>query len=161
MTKNSAVSIDTRNVTKMLVGLLVKMENPSPFVNDVLRYVKAVTMMMFRKRPDNAPVRGVSWPKLAKTTLRQKITLEQARRPLIATGAMRESIRVLYKIKTGFVYGSLLRSADGFSFPAAHNVGGSTPGRPPKREWLFLNKEDYGQMLSMAIQYLKDQRAKI
>jgi len=155
------VIADTKEVTRMVSRLIRRMENPTAYVANVIRYVKAVTNLMFRKRPDNAPVRGESWPKLSESTLKRKISLGQPRRPLIATSTMFESIKVLYKSKFGFIFGTKLVSKDGFPYPAVHNVGGSIPGRPPRRTWLFLTKRDYAQLLQMAIAYLEDRKVDV
>ena len=128
------VVADTHEVTELISKLIKRMEDPSPFIKEVIRYVKAVTMQMFHgARPDNTEVRGVTWPKLMKSTVKAKRATGTYRRPLVGTGAMRDSVKVLYQTKSGFVYGTTLRSKGGFPYPAAHNTGGSVEGRPPQR----------------------------
>jgi phage gpG-like protein len=147
---------DTREVTNLISKLLRRMKDPSPFIKEVIRYVKAITMKMFRgPRPDLHEVRGVTWPKLMKSTLKAKRAAGFPNRPLVRTGKMVDSIKVLYKSKTGFVYGTEVKSSKGFPYPAAHNAGGPVEGRPPQRVWLFLTKTDCAQLLKDAIDFIE------
>jgi phage gpG-like protein len=156
-----SVDYETRQVTAMTARLTRRMENPRPFVRMVERYIKAVTVQMFRRRPDRAPVRDVKWPALADSTWKQKAEKGLARRPLIASRRLLQSIKVLYRSKMGFVFGTKVRSRDGFPYPAIHNVGGWVPGRPPQRKWLFLRKKDMAQIRKMALDYLVGRRRSV
>jgi len=159
------ITMDDREVQRMLGRLLNKIERPAPLMKQIQRYVNAVTMKMFRgKRPDNSEVRGVKWGKLSPMTIKNKKAAGKRgviaagaspNRPLVRTGKMRDSLRVLESSSNGFVYGTKIKSKKGFPYPAAHNVGGKKTGRPPARPWLFLSRDDFRQIVSMTVDFLE------
>lgn len=161
-------SFEDEEVRKMLNGYVKRVRNPKPLLKTLEKYVHAVTMKMFRSgspRADHSAVRGVKWPRLAESTINQKAALMkrglavEISRPLVRTGKMRGSIKVLKEFDTesraGFEYGTDMRSKKGYPFPAAHNVG--MGNRPPKRWWLFLTGQDLRQMVKSTIDHVQGQ----
>jgi len=152
------INLDTRHVEKELEKLLNKVERPKKLVNIFSRYINAVTMQMFRgRRPDVGGRRGVKWPRLAKSTVEQKKLLKRKgkltggaapRRPMVTTGAFRDSLKVLEKSDKGLVYGTRIKSKKGFNYPAFHNAG--------KFPSIFLNKKDLAQGVKMTVDFLSD-----
>lgn len=147
------LDMDTRDVDRMLGRLLNRVEQPAPLMKQVEKYVHAVTKQMFRgRRPDTTGKRGVRWPPLAESTKWRKRAKGYADRPLVATGKMRDSLRVLRRASKGFKYGTTVKSRKGFAYPGLHNVGGP---KVPQRRWLFLTRKDYTQMAQMAVDFLE------
>jgi len=161
------ITVDDRQVQKMIGNLLNKVERPKPLMSKIERYVNAITFQMFDgKRPDTSGVRGVKWKKLAPSTIKQKKALAKRgglasgtapRRPLVRTGKMRDSLKVLKRSDRGFEYGTRLKSKKGFPYPGVHNAGGKN-GRPPQRPWIFLTRDDFAQIASMTVDFLEDVR---
>ena len=154
------VEIDSKEVEEMLNMFMSKVKNPKPLMKVVRRYVNAVTMKMFHgPRPDTGGVRGVKWPKLAESTrwakaaARKRGAAIETNRPLVRTGEMRDSIKVLREdAQGGFVYGTNVRSKKGFLYPGIHNTGGNP--NPPQRKWLFLTGLDLRQLTQFAIDHV-------
>ena len=159
-TQGLQFKIDSKEVEKMLNMFMSKVKNPKPLMKVVQRYVKAVTMKMFSgPRPDTSEVRGVKWPELADKTRWAKAAAKkrgkaiEITRPLVRTGAMRDSIKVLREDEQGgFVYGTTVRSKKGFLYPGIHNTGGNP--NPPQRKWLFLTGLDLRQLTRFAIDHV-------
>lgn len=158
------IEADFDRVNAVLAKALKELHEPKPLMNKLKQYVKMVTMKMFvGRRPDNTTVREVTWPPLAESTLwakraarkRPGSVVIESDRPLVRTGKMRDSIRVLAENKTGFLFGSDVRSQKGYPYPGVHNVGGKN-GRPPQRKWLFLTRNDFAQMLVMTRDWIKN-----
>jgi len=156
MADGISITAETKEVEAMIFRLAKKVENPATAMKTVQRWIKAQTMKMFRgRRPDTSGVRGVKWPKLAPSTIKQKKALVArgkalvAHRPMVRTGDLRDSIKVLEKTKTGFLFGSRKKSKKGFPYPGHHNAS--------KFPWLFLTKQDYVQVSRIFTDYLKDQ----
>jgi len=154
------ITFEKKEAERLINKLLKRVKNPRKLVKTWKKYVAAVTFQMFKgRRPDTSPRRGVKWPKLAKSTLKQKAALRkrgkaiEIQRPLVRTGDMRDSLKVLKETNKGFVYGTRIKSRKGFSYAGVHNVGGKM-GRPPMRKWLFLSDHDWRQIVKMAIDYL-------
>jgi len=149
------IQIETKEVQTMLNRLLKKVENPKKLMRNVQRWINYLTMKMFRgARPDNSQVRGVKWPQLADSTLQQKRAKVKrgaslvAARPMVDTGTLRDSLKVLQEDKDGgFIYGTKTKSKKGFSYPGFHNAG--------RFPWLFIRKTEFPQMQQMTVDYLE------
>jgi hypothetical protein len=147
-------SADTKQVERMMNDLLKKVRQPKKLMSSVERYVAAMTVKMFRgPRPDTVGVRGVKWPKLADSTIKQKRALVKrgkaivADRPMVRTGMTRDSLKVLSREEKGFLYGTNIKSKKGFPYPGYHNQ--------TKFPWLFLRKHDFAQMTKMIVDFLE------
>lgn len=154
MADGLTMSLETKEVETMIKALLKKVNNPAPLMKVLKRWMHSQTMKMFRgKRPDTKGVRGVKWPKLKPATLKAKKALVKrgkaivAHRPMVRTGELRDSLKVLESSKKGFVYGTRVKSKKNFPYPGHWNKG--------KFPWLFLNKQDYAQMAKATTDYLK------
>lgn len=147
------VSLETKEVEKLISILLHRVENPGVLMKTLQRWIKAQTMKMFRgRRPDTTVIRGVKWPKLAKSTLKQKKNAVSkgkaivAARPMILTGTTRDSLKILKTAKRGFLFGTRVKSNKGFPYPGHHNSN--------KFPFIFLNKNDFAQMTRATVDYL-------
>ena len=152
-----SIHLETREVNEMINKLLNKVERPKPLLKKVQRFIHYLTMKMFRGvRPDTRGVRGVKWPKLAKSTIKAKkakVASGKAiasHRPMVETGYLRDSIKVLGQTDKGFLYGSRAKSKGGFSYGGHHNKG--------RFPWLFLRKDDFLQIQQMTVDYLTDKK---
>lgn len=161
MADGITIEFESKDVEKLLTKILKRVSNPRPLMKTLERYVHAQTMLMFRgRRPDTTGVRGQRWPKLKKSTIQQKLAMQKngkaiaSKRPLVRTGEMRDSLKVLVRSQKGFVYGSKTISQKGFPYPGIHQVG-TKDGRLPARKWLFLTKQDLSQMIKTTIDYIK------
>ena len=159
MADGITITYEKKEAEALINRLLKRVQRPKELISTWERYVHAATMQMFRgRRPDTSGVRGERWPKLAEKTRWQKAALRkrgmaiETDRPLVRTGEMRDSLKVLSRTEKGFVYGTRLRSKKNYPYPGIHNVGGEN--LPPRR-WLFLNDHDWRQIVKMAIDYLK------
>jgi hypothetical protein len=155
MADNIKIQMESREVERLIQGLLNKVERPKPLLKNAQRWIKATTMKMFRgKRPDTSGVRGVMWPKLKESTIRAKKakvkrgTAIVADRPMVETGKMRDSIKVLQESERGFLFGTRIKSKKNFDYPGFHNAG--------RFPFLFLNRQDFNQIVKMTVDYLKD-----
>ncbi len=150
------IDLETKEVQTMLNKLLRKVENPKKLMRNVQRWLHYLTMKMFRgRRPDTTGVRGVKWPKLARSTVKSKKAKVKrgrsivAARPMVDSGELRDSLKVLEEDRFGgFVYGSRKKSKEGFSYGGHHNAG--------KFPWLFIKRREYTQIQSMVVDYLED-----
>ena len=147
------IIMETKEVEGMLKRLLSRVENPRRLIETLKKWVHSQTMLMFRgRRPDNSIVRGVKWPKLKPETVKHKKALVKrgkaivADRPMVRTGRMRDSLKVLSSDGKGFVYGTNTKSKKGFPYPGHWNT--------KKFPWLFLTKKDYAQLTKATIDYL-------
>jgi len=151
-----SIHLETREVNEMINKLLNRVERPRPLLKNVQRWIHSLTMSMFRgRRPDNTMVRGVRWPHLAESTIKAKRAKMArgraiAERPMIETGRLRDSIKVLGETDRGFLYGSRAKSKGGFSYGGHHNKG--------RFPWLFLRKDDFLQIQQMTVDYLTDKK---
>jgi len=151
-----AIELETKEVQSMLNKLLRKVENPKKLMRNVQRWLHYLTMKMFRgRRPDTTGVRGVRWPQLSMSTIKSKRAKVKrgrsivAARPMVDTGELRDSLKVLSEdTKGGFVYGSRKKSKGGFSYGGYHNAG--------KFPWLFIKRREYAQIQSMVVDFLED-----
>ena len=75
-------------------------------------------------------------------------------RPLVLTGALRDSLKVINRSARGFVYGTNLKGKGGFPYPGIHQVG-SAKNNLPARRWLFLTNGDLQQMVKMTIDHIR------
>ena len=152
-----SLSIETKEVTDMINGLLNKLENPRPLLKKIQAMIHALTGMMFKgRRADKTAVRGVKWPKLAKSTINRKKQMARKgklhggatpSRAMIEQGTLRDKRKVLEEKRNGFIYGSPTKSKKGFSYPGFHNAG--------RFPWLFLrNPVDYVQLGIMTKDYI-------
>jgi phage gpG-like protein len=149
------IKFEDSDVEKMLNNMLTKVKDSKPIIDTCSRYVNAVTKQMFiGKRPDNIAVRGVKWEPLSPKTIEQKkkVNARNAKRPLVRTGDMRDSLKVITKGKQGFTYGTNKKSPKGFNYPGFHQVGNA---KVPARLWLFLTREDLGNMIQIALDHIR------
>lgn len=155
MADGISIEFETKEVESMIKGLLKKVHNPEKLMRTFKRWIHVQTMLMLGEgmpRPDKGMVRGVKWPKLKESTVKQKKALVKrgkaivAERPMVRTGDFRDSLKVLESNKKGFVYGTRIKK-NGFAYPGHHNKGNFP--------WLFLNKQDYAQMAKATTDYLK------
>lgn len=153
MSDGLTVQFETKEVEKLIQGLLDKVQRPKPLLKQISRYIHAMTMKMFRgRRPDNFAVREIHWPHLKESTIKAKKAkikrgVSIATRPMVDTGAGRDSIGILKEEPKGFLYGTNIKSNKGFPYMGFHNVG--------RFPWLFLTKKDYAQIQKMTIDFLK------
>ena len=157
-----SITYDSTEHDKLIAKLLARVQRPKRLINAIARYTNAITMQMFRgRRADTVGKRGQKWPKLAKSTIEQKRALKrkgraiQVHRPLVRTGKLRDSLKVIERKEKGFVYGTRARSAKGALYGGIHNKGGKR-GRPPQRKWLFFTRHDTRQMVKMIVDYLEN-----
>jgi phage gpG-like protein len=158
MADTLSIDIETKEVEVMLSRLLNKVERPKPLMKNIQRLVNALTKKMLHlrgKRPDNGPVRGVQWPKLKESTIKAKRakvkagTAIVAERPMVETGELRDTLKILSEDSDGsFVYGTRTKSKKGFNYPGFHNKG--------RFPFLFLRKEDFNQISKMTVDYLEE-----
>ena len=157
MADGITIDFDSKEVETLLNIFLQRVKNAEKLMKMLKRYVRALTINMIQSkfaRPDNKPVRGVTWPKISKSTRVKKLKKIQPLRPLVATGAFRRSIRVLSSTANGFIFGTRKKSSKGFPYPAAHNSGTT---KMPQRKWLFLTRNELRQMVKMTIDHIKGQ----
>jgi phage gpG-like protein len=153
MADSASIEFDTREVEKMTTELLRKVQHPQKLLRLLERVVNAVTKKMFRgRRPDNAVVRGVKWQKLKTSTIKSKRARKKsgktiAIRPMVDSGELRDSLKILSHGKTGFIYGTRKKSKRGFDYPA-HQA--------KRFPWLFLTKKDFLQFERATIDFLND-----
>lgn len=153
MADGLSIEMETKEVEKMVSRLLKKVKRPTKLLLTLERIVNAVTKKMFRgRRPDNNVVRGQRWPKLKEETIKQKRAKVKrgkaiATRPMVETGALRDSLKVIDRSSRGFSYGTNKRSKKGFPYPAHQNQ---------RFPWLFLRKQDYLQFEKATVDFLKD-----
>jgi len=163
MADGITITFEKREAEAMINRLLRRVQNPAELVKTWKGYVGAVTHQMLDSglpRADSGVVRGVRWPKLKQSTIEQKAALKkrglaiEIQRPLVRTGELRDSLKIIRTDAKGFVYGTTKRSKKGYPYPGVHNVGG---GHIPQRKWLFLNDHDWRQIVKMTIDYLNGQ----
>ena len=160
MADGFTISFEDEQVERLIIRLLRKVKSPKKLMDQVKRYVHAVTMQMYRgERPDTKAKRGQTWAKLKPETIRQKAALKrrgkaiEIHRPLVRTGKARDSLKVLQDNPKGFIYGTKIRSNKGFPYMGVHQKGDS---KNPQRKSIFLNRHDLRQVVKMTIDYLKD-----
>jgi len=148
-----SMQLESKEVESLIKTLLDRVERPKKLLDKVEKYVKAVTMQMLKgSRPDTKGRRGIKWPKLKKSTVKQKKALVAsgnaivAARPMVRTGKMRDSIKTLSRSAKGFLFGTRIKSKD-FAYPGFHNKG--------RFPWLFLTQKDYAQISKMVTDHLK------
>ncbi len=156
------IHIETKEVETMLQGLLKKVENPKKLMKLLRRVTLALTMNMFTAtpRPDTKGRRGVKWPKLKQRTINRrkailanpkskiKLAGKATSRPMVMTGKLRDSIKVLEENKRGFAIGTREKTKKGFAYPGYHNKG--------RFPFLFLSKQDLVMFQSATIDFLQD-----
>lgn len=159
MADGITIDFDNKDVERLLNKYLRNLRNSSALITRMGRYVHAMTMKMFRgRRPDTVGVRGQKWPKLAKSTLKSKLAAQKrgaaitSKRPLVYSGELRDSLKVLRKTKNGFEYGTNVKSRKGFPYPGIHQTGGKNL---PQRKFLFLTRKDLQQMVKMTIDHIR------
>lgn len=149
---STSISIETKEVEKMISTLLKRVERPKPLMENLYKWINSLTKKMFTgKRPDNNTVRGVKWPKLAEKTVNRKKQLVKqgkaiATRPMVQTGKLRDSLKKITETEKGFVYGTNLTTTSGFKYPGFHN---ST-----RFPFLFVKKNEFAQIQKMAVDFL-------
>jgi len=152
MADTFTIEMETKEVETLIARLLKKVNNPGELMRTLERWLHAQTMKMFRgRRPDKAVIRGVKWDPLKPSTVKQKKALVKrgkaivADRPMVRTGKLRDSLKVLERSKKGFEYGTRINNK-GFSYGGHWNAS--------KFPWLFLKKQDYAQMAKATTDYL-------
>lgn len=174
MATNRNVTIEDREVHRMINGLIRKINNPKPLLINIGRYTRALTQKMLndnQPRPDNISVRGKKWRKLAQSTIWEKRRLYRKGksvaldRPLVRTGRLRDSLnseRAIQIKGKGLIYGTNVRSRKGFYYPGFHQVGGRTRhGRVPARPFLFLQRSELHEIANMTRNYILDRMSRI
>lgn len=152
---NFSIHFETKEVNRMINTLLNRVERPRVLLKNVQRWIKYLTMKMFRgRRPDTGGVRGVRWPKLKKSTIAFKKSqgARQPNRPMVYTGKLRDSLKVLQENEKGFVFGTRIKSERGFPYGGFHNKN--------RFPFLFLRREDFLQIQQMTIDYLNGEMTK-
>ena len=159
MADGITIKFEDAEIESLVKRLLRRVKNPMKLMKGVKRYVPAVTMQMFRgTRPDTRGKRGQTWAKLKPATIRQKAALRkrglaiEIHRPLVRTGKARDSLKVLEDHPKGFVYGTKVKSKDGFPYMGVHQKGA---GKIPQRKSIFLNEHNLRQIIKMTVDYLK------
>jgi hypothetical protein len=153
------IHFETDNAISEIEDLLKKVHNPRRLLKRVQKYINYVTRQMFTgKRADTGGgKRGIKWKKLERSTIDDKIALakrgkltgtKNPRRPMIRTGDLKFSHKVLRSFKRGFIYGTLQKSKKGFNYPGFHNYYDFP--------WLFLTQKDTIQMTSMIKDFLQN-----
>ena len=162
---NASVTIDNTETFAMIEGLIKKLEKPEPLLRVIGKYIQSQTKKMFVGiRPDTSGVRGVKWPKLAKSTIQKKLSnkanglgnqVGAARRPLVATGLMKADLlnpRSVEVSNRGLVYGTDMTNMYNFPYPSVHQTGSKTV---PQRRFLFLNETDLNQICNTTKQWIE------
>ena len=159
MADGITIKFEDAEVESMIKKLLRRVHNPKKLMLQVQKYVHAVTMQMFHGgRADTRSKRGQVWKKLKPETLKQKAALKkrgmaiEIQRPLVRTGAARDSLKVLSSQAKGFTYGTNIKSKTGFPYMGAHQKGAPPI---PQRKSIFLGNHDLRQVIKMTVDYLK------
>ncbi len=165
----ATVTIDNTETLAMIEGLIRKIEKPEPLLKVIGKYIQAETKKMFvGKRPDTSGVRGVKWPKLAKSTIQKKISnkvsglgnqVGAARRPLVASGLMKADLlnpRSIEINKNGLRYGTDMVNVYGFPYPSVHQT---VTDLIPQRRFLFVNETDLNQICNTVKQWLEGDKS--
>jgi len=159
MADGITIKFEDAEVESMIIKLLRRVKSPKKLMLEVQKYVHAVTMQMFSGgRADTRSKRGQVWEKLKPETLKQKAALKkrglaiEIHRPLVRTGAARDSLKVLSSQAKGFTYGTEIKSKTGFPYMGVHQKGDA---KNPQRKSIFLNNLDLRQVVKMAVDYLK------
>ena len=161
MADGITIKFEDAEIESLVKRLLRRVKNPMKLMKEVKQYVHAVTMQMFASgetRPDTKMKRGQLWAKLKPKTIQQKANLYklgkaiEIHRPLVRTGEARDSLKVLEDHPKGFVYGTKVKSKDGFPYMGVHQKGA---GKIPQRKSIFLNEHNLRQIIKMTVDYLK------
>jgi len=161
MADGITIKFEDAEVESMIKKLLRRVQNPKKLMLQVQKYVHAVTMQMLgskQKRADVGGRRGQVWEKLKPKTIQQKANLYklgkaiEIHRPLVRTGAARDSLKVLESQAKGFTYGTDIKSKTGFPYMGVHQKGDA---KNPQRKSIFLNNHDLRQVVKMTVDYLK------
>jgi len=157
------VTVDNTAALAGIEQRLRKLRDPDPVLWNIGRFSRALTFQMFNgRRPDTTVVRGEKWNPLKITTLAQKRALLKkgqalvADRPLVRSGKLRDSLmsdRSIQVRSKGMSYGTDVRDARGYPYPAIHQTGS---GYVPKRRFLFWTDADLQQILKMAIDHIEN-----
>ena len=154
MADGLSIDIETKEVEVMLSRLLKKVEKPKELMKTLERVVMALTKNMFTAtpRPDTKGRRSVKWPKLKQSTINAKKARVKggkslvAARPMVDTGALRDSIKVLDRNNKGFVIGTKEKSDKNFNYPGFHNKG--------RFPMFFLSKQDFTMFQQATVDFL-------
>lgn len=121
-------------VTPDIRKRLERVQNPEP----ALRRMGQVLVNWARQAFRDASKRPAAWPELAKRTLALKAKKGYGSKPLIASGALARSPRVVEVTRNSVTVGSD-RAVGGISLAALHQLG--APGRhlPARPFFPFLN----------------------
>lgn len=154
MADSLSIDFETKETVKKIDILLKRVGSPKELMTTLKRWIHAETMRMLRgRRPDKIPIRGEKWKPLKESTVKQKKALVKrgkaivADRPMVRTGKLRDSLKVLNSNLKGFEYGTRVKSKKGFAYPGFHNAANFL--------WLFLRERDYQQMALATTDYLK------
>jgi len=127
-------TIVSDTVTPDLRARLARVQNPEP----ALRRMGEVLVNWARQAFRDTSKRPLPWPKLADKTLAQKKKKGYGSKPLIASGTLARSPRVVSVTRNEVVVGSD-RAVGRYSLAAIHQLG--APGRriPARPFFPFLN----------------------
>lgn len=120
----------------------------------VRKYLKKITMVMFKKRPEKQSVRGVRWPKPSAKYKLSKFLDPKAisSRSMVYTGALKKSIRTLKRNNDGIMYGTNINQ-NGDYYAAHHDRGKSVKGG--RFQFMFLEKiKDFKELSKLTINWL-------
>jgi phage gpG-like protein len=151
-----SVEIENKEVLDYLNNILGKLKHPKKLMVQVSTYIDTEVRSMFKNgsaRPDRTTVRGVKWMPLKEKTIEQRKILYRKNksvnvsRPLVRTGALRNSLRILKWSSNfeGFIYGTDVKSKKGFTYGLYHNT---------IRPFLFVNKKDGVHILELIKKWL-------
>lgn len=141
------------DVSFYIGSLLIKLKQPKELLKATQRYINTEIRSMFKgTSPDKTMKREVMWAPLTQGTIEQKKRLYRKglstviKRPLVRTGALRDSLRVLNETSHGFTYGTDVDNK-GFNYGLHHNI---------KRPFLFLINHDGINILTIVKNWLNE-----
>ncbi len=127
-------TIVSDTVTPDLKARLSRVQNPEP----AMRRMGAVLVNWARQAFRDASKRPTTWPSLSKRTLDQKKKKGYGSKPLIASGTLARSPRVVSVSRNEVVVGSD-RAAGSYSLAAIHQLGAPRRGIPARPFFPFRN----------------------
>ena len=127
-------TIVSDTVTPDIRARLARVQNPEP----ALRRMGEVLVNWARQAFRDTSKRPASWPQLADRTLAQKKKKGYGSKPLIASGALARSPRVVSVTRNEVVVGSD-RAVGSYSLAAIHQLGAPKRRIPARPFFPFLN----------------------
>ena len=127
-------TIVSDTVTPDLKARLARVQNPEPTMRRMGQVLVNFARMAFR----DAAKRPAPWPSLSPQTLEKKKKNGYGSKPLIASGTLARSPRVVSVNRTSVVVGSD-RTAGSYSLAAIHQLGAPRRGIPARPFFPFRN----------------------